>query len=287
MSVFNLSRHQRAAIVDVAAQMRVGHPQIEAGDCYLLDLFERMRAAKRQPLRILVVGAGTGFFVARLKQRMLDVRLWVHEDYPAASALLHERLADFDDIEIQTESLMVAPHSVDVVLSWGSHHHLPHSLLQDIRQALASDGVFVLGDEFCPEYCGGDLAVRVRDAQTIAVCDGYLLTSWDEVQAYGTDGALPAAAIEMERCRQHALWAWYRFVIDYAMERGCLAVVDDELRATRHDLRTEEGDEHKMSPLIVERELGLAGFEMQSRHSVAAQTGDSLHSFFIYEYVIR
>ncbi len=87
----------------------------------------------------------------------------------------------------------------------------------------------------------------------------------------------------MEQGRQRALWHWYRHVVDETLEKGCLGAALSELRAARDDLDTTCGDEHKLSPRIVERQLALAGYTQRSRHVVAPDAPPELQSFVIYE----
>ncbi len=103
---------------------------------------------------------------------------------------------------------------------------------------------------------------------------------WD---AYEAEGAVPAAAQEMERQRKQALWRWYRFVVDQAMAGAHYEVAVAELGSTRDDLITGSEAEHKMSPAIVERELALAGFVQRSRQAIGPRDDPTLQSFHVYE----
>ena len=46
-----------------------------------------------------------------------------------------------------------------------SHHHLPNTYLEHIRGVLGPDGVLIIGDEFCPEYCTPADAKRLAKAE--------------------------------------------------------------------------------------------------------------------------
>ena len=87
----------------------------------------------------------------------------------------------------------------------------------------------------------------------------------------------------MERRRQSALWIWYKHVIDYAMSLQNMTVVLAELEIARDDLTTDFASEHKVSPLILERDLELRGFHCLSKQAFGS---DDIHlqSFFIYEF---
>jgi hypothetical protein len=128
------------------------------------------------------------------------------------------------------------------------------------------------------------MAERVRTAAAIHIANGYVLTSDAELAAYTEAGALPPLAVEMERVRQQALWRWYRHVVDVMMDRECLNAALYELRTTRDDLDTAFGSEHKLSPVIAERELALLGFELVSRHTPVDDHAPARDSFFVYVY---
>jgi hypothetical protein len=124
----------------------------------------------------------------------------------------------------------------------------------------------------------------VRLASAIHIANGYVLTSDDELAVFRKTGALPVIAVEMERARQHVLWKWYRHVVDVMMDRECLNAALYELRTTRDDLDTAFGSEHKLSPVIGERELALLGFELVSRHIPVSEPAPARESFFVYVY---
>nr|VFJ73127.1 MAG: Methyltransferase domain-containing protein [Candidatus Kentron sp. FW] len=270
---------------DVSALMRVGHVQIEEGDRIILDIVGRFAADLGRPPRILDVACGTGFFASRLLRAIPDVELMVQEDWPAAIEGLKRRFAGMP-ARISTEPLSEWNEPVDIVLSWGTHHHQPRAYLDHVKRFLAPGGLLVLGDEFCPEYCFGKHAQRIRDASRIYIANGYILIDDEEIAAYEKDGTIPDIAREIEKLRLQMLWRWYRYVVDWAMERDCLDVAVFELRAARDDLKTEDANEFKLSPLTVEKELELKGFEMRARHAAAPDEPVEKQSFFIYEYTL-
>lgn len=106
------------------------------------------------------------------------------------------------------------------------------------------------------------------------------------MQAYEKEGRLPQSALELERRRQRALWTWYKYVIDYAIARGNMVVALAELQIACDDLTTGFGGEHKLSPLIVERDLELRGFRKLSKQALGANKAE-LQSFFVYEFVLE
>ena len=150
-----------------------------------------------------------------------------------------------------------------------------------------ADRDLIVGDEFCPDYLTPEMAERIADAEVIRLAGGFVLTTNAEVEAFERDRSIPDAAHEMERLRRRALWKWYRYAVDIAMERESMEVVDFELRAVRDDLDTACGDEHKLSPAIVARELELAGFRLTAEHVVDPEVEPGLQSFVIQVYGLR
>nr|VFK67673.1 MAG: Methyltransferase domain-containing protein [Candidatus Kentron sp. UNK]VFK72917.1 MAG: Methyltransferase domain-containing protein [Candidatus Kentron sp. UNK] len=268
---------------DVSALMRVGHPQVEEGDLIIIELVKRFVAEFGRRPRILDIGCGTGFFASRLLKAIPEMDLIVQENWAAAIDGLERRFAD-TPARIFTGAASDWDEPVDMVISWGTHHHQPRTYLDHIRRFLDPKGLLILGDEFCPEYCFGEHAERIRNASRIYIANGYLLTSDDEIAAYEKDGTLPDIAREIEKLRLRMLWRWYRYVVDYAMERDCLEVAVFELRAARDDLKTDSADEFKLSPLAVEKEVESKGFKKRARHPTAPNEPLEKQSFFIYEY---
>lgn len=277
--------------VDVAAEMRRGHVGIDDTDRTLLGIFRDYlaRRANDAPLRIFDICSGSGFFIRRLLRELPEAgahELWGHEDDPDVLPLLQARLGD-SPIRIHTGSFCDWQQPIDVLLSWGSFHHMPRAYLAHARTLLRPGGIVVLADEFCPEYLTPAMSDRVRSAAAIHIANGYVLTSDTELAAYTQGGMLPAIAVEMERTRQQALWRWYRHVVDVMMERECLNAALYELRTTRDDLDTAFGSEHKLSPAIGERELALLGFELVSRHVPVREAAPARDSFLVYVYRAR
>jgi len=277
--------------IDVALEMRRGHVGIEDTDRTLLGLFRDhlTRRASDAPLRIFDLCSGSGFFIRRLSRELPEAashELHAHEDEPGVLPLLQARLHG-SGIQVHAGSFCDWHEPIDVLLSWGSFHHMPRSYLSHARGLLRPGGLVILADEFCPEYLTPAMAERVRAATAIHFANGYVLTSDAELAAYTETGALPALAVEMERARQQVLWKWYRHVVDVMMERACLHAALYELRTTRDDLDTAFGSEHKLSPVVAERELALLGFELVARHVPVAEAAPARDSFFVYVYRVR
>jgi hypothetical protein len=146
------------------------------------------------------------------------------------------------------------------------------------------ESVYVLADELCPEYCEHAAAERLERAEVIHIVGGYVLTSRVDVEAFRNTGTIPDYAIEMERLRQRALWRWYRFVVDVAVDRGYFDVAVSELQSAHDDLITGSDAEHKFSPRIVEREFALAGFRSLSKRLIGPADLPEHQSMFVYEY---
>lgn len=288
MSVFQ-PKHAgtpQGSSVDVAAEMRRGHVGIEDTDRTLLGLFREhlARRATDAPLRIFDICSGSGFFIRRLSRELPEAgrhELIAHEDDEDVLPLLQARLQG-SSIRIHTGSFCDWHEPIDVLLSWGSFHHMPREYLAHARTLLRPGGLVILADEFCPEYLTPPMADRVRSAAMIHIANGYVLTSDAELAAYTETGAIPAIAVEMERARQQVLWRWYRHVVDVMMARECLNAALYELRTTRDDLDTAFGSEHKLSPVVGERELALLGFELVSRHVPVSEAAPARDSFFVY-----
>nr|VFJ62534.1 MAG: Methyltransferase domain-containing protein [Candidatus Kentron sp. DK] len=268
---------------DVSALMRVGHVQVEEGDQIILDIVGRFAADLGRRPRILDVACGTGFFASRLLRAIPDVDLMVQEDWPAATEGLKRRFAG-TPAKVFTGPLSNWNEPVDMVISWGTHHHQPRTYLDHVKRFLTPDGLLVLGDEFCPEYCFGKHAERIRNASKIYIAGGYILIDDEEIAAYEKEGSIPEIAREIEKLRLQMLWRWYRYVVDCAMERDCLDVAVFELRAARDDLKTDSADEFKLSPLTVEKEVELKGFKKRACHATAPDEPTERQSFFVYEY---
>ncbi|WP_166482734.1 class I SAM-dependent methyltransferase [Scytonema sp. UIC 10036] len=286
MSVFvseNLPDEVKSEEIDVAAQMRKGHPQIPEGDAYIIRLIKQYSQKMGRPIRVFDVGCGTGYFASKLAKRLPEIELIANEDEPQIAAKLERRLATDANARVFSGSFEEWNETVDIVLSWGAHHHLPKNYLSHAKQILHQDGIIIVGDEFCPEYCENHHEKRIANAELLYIANGYVLTTAEEVENYQQTGHIPEAALDLERRRQQALWTWYKYVVDFAMDRNCVGVAIDELRATHDDLITGLGIEHKMSPLIVEQEFRLGNFRQISKKVFGPSYAPEYQSFVIYE----
>ncbi len=269
--------------VDVGAIMRDGHPDIAEGDELIVSLVGDHARRKGRPLRIMDVGSGSGVLSELIARRLPGHQVIANDVEPALIALAERRLLGYPDTEVFGRRFQEWGSPLDVIISWGSHHHLPNTYLAQSRRLLGRDGVLIIGDEFSPEYCTPEASARISAASVIYVADGFVLTNAAEVSAYERDHQVPAWAQALERRRRDTLWTWYKYVIDYATQRDCWLVALAELQIARDDLTTGFAGEHKLSPLIVERDLELSGFRQLSRH-VIGDNPPHLQSFVVYVY---
>jgi hypothetical protein len=267
----------------ITDHMRQGHP-------YLSDsvevLFERIQAHVRRFDRAPVVfeiGCASGMLTERVARSFPDVELIAQEELPSFVAHARRRLAGLP-VQLFTAPLGTFDRRVDIFYSAGTHHHMPEGYLADARRLLDRDGVYIVDDEFCPEYCLGDHADRIARAELFHLARGFLLTHQGEVAAFTRDGTIPTHAIELERLRKLALWRWYRFVVDHAVEQDSIEVASAELRSAADDLITGSEAEHKFSPAVVERQFELAGFRRLSKSMIGPADQPALQSFFVYEF---
>lgn len=269
--------------LDYVEQARVGHPQLAEEDAYIIELIKRRAEELQRPIRVFNLHGRTGVFAGKLFAALPEIELVVQERHATAVKQLNSRFAD-TSVKVFAKAFEEWNEPIDLLISKCIHHHLPRTYLDHVKKLLGIEGILVLSDEFCPEYCVEQYAERILNANQLYLAGGYILTTDEEIAAYEKTGELPAIAKEMELLRQHALWTWYKYVVDYAMERNCLNVAVEELRAAGEDLQTKNSFEHKLSPMIVERELELQGFVQHSKHCVAPDEPIKYQSFFVYEY---
>lgn len=269
--------------VDVGAIMRDGHPDIAEGDQLIGDLIDRRRKDTGRPLTIMDVGSGSGVLSEQLAERFPDCRVIANDNAPSNADKARARLAALPNAEVFDRSFEEWVEPLDVVISWGTHHHMPHTYLDQVRSLLQPGGVLIIGDEFCPEYCTAEDAERILSAEVLQVVDGYVMTNNDDITALRETHQLPQWSRDLEERRQRALWTWYKFVIDYALDRDCWLVALAELQITKDDMTTSFEEEHKLSPLLVERELRIAGYAQDAKHVIGDRPTE-LQSFYVYEY---
>jgi len=235
--------------------------------------------------KVLELGSHAGFITEALLQRWPDLTIVVAEEDENLSELARQRLSG-RAVGFHSGPLETLRGSFNLVVSVARHHHLPHGYLHAVRELVATDGVYILADELCPEYCPPSLRAQINQAEALHIVGGYVFTSLHDKVAFERTGAVPEYAAELEQARQLALWHWYRFVADVAVERGYYDVASTELRSASDDLVTGSTAEHKFSPLIVEREFALAGFRQLSKRMVGPSNAPLRQSMFVYEYAL-
>lgn len=267
--------------VDVGALMRIGHPDIAEGDEHIVATVRKLHADLGRPLRILDVGSGSGDLSLLLAQALPDCEVIANDIAANPVAQAKEKLASFPRASVFDKPFEEWQEQIDVVISWGSHHHLAHDYLHHVRHVLSANGILIVGDEFCPEYLTPADQARLAAATEITIVDGYIFDSAKDVEIYKTTGTLPEWNLRLEQARRETLWTWYKFVGDYAVQHDAWPVLIAELGIARDDLITDFDDEHKTSPYLLERELVLNNFTVAER-IVIGDREPALQSFVIY-----
>jgi cyclopropane fatty-acyl-phospholipid synthase-like methyltransferase len=267
--------------VDVGAIMRDGHPDISEGDERIVAEVRKLHADRGGRLRIIDVGSGSGDLSLMLAQALPDCEVIANDTAPNPVAQAADKLAPFPHASVFDKPFEQWQEPVDVVISWGSHHHLAHDYLDHVRRVLTSGGLFIVGDEFCPEYFAPADKQRLAKATQITLVDGYIFDSAEDVATYKETGQISEWSLRMEQARRETLWTWYKFVGDYAIEKDAWPVLIAELGIARDDLITDFDEEHKTSPYLLERELELNGFTV-AQHIVIGDREPALQSFVIY-----
>ncbi len=268
--------------LDVGRIMRQGHPDIAEGDEYIASLVVDLRERLGRELRIVDVGSGSGDLSLLLAQRLPDCEVIANEIAPNPVAQARGKLAAYPRASVDDRPFEKWDGgTVDVVISWGTHHHLAHDYLDLVRRILAPDGVLIVGDEFCPEYLTPDDQARLASASAISIVDGYIFDDPGDIEEYRRTGTPPAWSERLEQARRKTLWTWYKFVCDYAVAHDAWPVVIAELAIARDDLVTEFDGEHKTSPYLLRRELELNGFAIVDDKLIGNRR-PALRSFSIY-----
>ncbi|HWB78821.1 MAG TPA: class I SAM-dependent methyltransferase [Nannocystaceae bacterium] len=274
-----------ASARDINILMREGHVHIADVERLCIELVEHHARRIGRPARLLEIGCASGIMAETVAARVPELAVIAHEDYPPFAELARTRL-QHTRVQLVTGPLEELTEPVDILLSAGAHHHLPAGYLAHARKLLGDDGVFVLADEFCPEYCNREQREHVASAAVVHVVNGYVLTSDAERDMLVEHGMLPPRAIDMEARRRRALWHWYRYVVDEAMRGDHIEVAVAELTSARDDLVTGCEAEHKLAPSILERQLQLAGFRVTAKHVFGPTDDPSLQSIIAYEAVL-
>jgi len=281
------------AVSESRRQVNEYYRQVIDGHVYMRDtidallemLGDRIRKIDRPP-RILELGCHAGVTTEWILERWPDAEIVVQDERDDLVDMARERVGEgraaFHAGPVETIS-----RPVDIVVSFARHHHLPDGYLAGVRGVLSPGGVYLLAEELCPEYCTGEHAARVAEAEALHIVGGYVFTSRAEVESYRAGGKPPDHVRDMENLRRRALWRWYRFVVDHAVERGVYDIAVAELQSTHDDLITGSEAEHKFSPLIVERQFALAGFRLSSRRRIGPLDEPERQSMIVYEYALQ
>jgi cyclopropane fatty-acyl-phospholipid synthase-like methyltransferase len=267
--------------IDVGAIMRTGHPDITEGDERIVAAVRKLHADGGSRLRVLDVGSGSGDLSLLLARALPDCEVIANDTAPNPVAQATDKLAPFPHSSVFDKPFEEWQEQVDVVISWGSHHHLAHDYLHHVRQILSSGGIFIVGDEFCPEYLTSADKERLAAATQITLVDGYVFDNAEDVSTYNATGRLTEWNLRLEQARREALWTWYKFVGDYAIAHDAWPVLIAELGIARDDFITDFDEEHKTSPYLLERELELNGFSIAER-IVIGDREPAFQSFVIY-----
>lgn len=277
----DVSVYERKAFseVDIGLRMRSGHVDIQEGDDLVVDMVRRLvEDLAGDQATIVDIGSGSGVLSERLATVLPNHRVVANDNASGNSTRAAARLESHPNGSVFDQSFEDWQEPADVFVSWGSHHHLPHSYLRQVASLLKPGGRLIIGDEFCPEYLAeSDLA-----AGRAWLLDGYLFTNDEEERDYRSTGVLPATVERRETARREALWSWYRFVIDQAVARGDWMVALLELQIARDDLMTDFEEEHKTSPLLLETELKDSGFRIVDKVIIGNRSPE-LCSFVVYE----
>ncbi len=278
-----METHEDRQVEAYYQRVMEGHVYIQDTIDLWLHVVDQQVRRRTRPLRLLELGSHAGIITRALLQQTPDLDIIVCDEDPTLVRIARRRVQN-ERVQYHVGAIEDLAETVDLVVSVARHHHLPHDYLGAVRRLLRPDGVYVLADELCPEYCHGAQAERIARAELIHMAGGYVLTTHDEVRAFQVDGVVPTHALELERLRQRALWRWYRFVVDDAIDRGYFDVAASELESTHDDLITGSQAEHKYSPLVVERQLALSGFRQLSKKLVGPANDPERQSMFVFEY---
>lgn len=267
--------------LDIGDIMRAGHPDIDEGDRHIVKTIRNLRQTLGRPLRIIDVGSGSGGLTLLLARELPDSHVIANEIAPGPIAQARAKLAPFAKASVFERPFEEFAETVDVVVSWGSHHHLSHDYLGHVRQVLSKDGIFLVGDELCPEYFTQYDRDRVDASEKLVIEAGYLFDNDRDLQLYRSTGVVPEWSRRLEEGRRRALWAWYKFVGDYAITKNAWNVLISELQIAQDDLITDFSGEHKTSSHLLQRELKLAGFDVSER-VVIGDREPALQSFVVF-----
>ena len=267
--------------VDIGQIMRIGHPDIKEGDEHIINCVLELRKKNNRPLRILEIGSGSAHLCKLLAEQLTDCEIIANEIAEVPAQQAREKLAQFPLASVFEQPFEQWDKPVDVVISWGSHHHFNHDYLLHIQQLIPDDGLFLVGDELCPEYLSESDMTRFDEAEILIIEGGYIFDNHHDLQKYKETGLVPEWNMELEEKRRRALWKWYKFVGDFAIIHDSWNVLISELRIARDDLITEFSEEHKTSAYLLQRELKMNGFSIE-REAIISDREPELLSTIIY-----
>jgi cyclopropane fatty-acyl-phospholipid synthase-like methyltransferase len=267
--------------LDIGAVMRAGHPDVAEGDARIVEVVARFAREQGRSLRILDVGSGSGELTLALARQLPDCTVIANEVAANPAGQAEVKLGPLPNAVVSRVPFEAWDDPVDVVVSWGSHHHLAHDYLARVQALLPADGLLIVGDEFCPEYLSPEDRERLSGAPFLEVLGGYLFDDPADAAAFRCDGVVCARSRRWEQDRRKALWRWYKFVGDYAVARDAWDVVLAELVIARDDLITGFAGEHKTSPHLLACELSRAGFTVEERLEIGQRRRELL-SFVVF-----
>lgn len=260
-----------------------GHVYIRETLELLFETVAKWLERAGQKPQLLELGSHGGFVTEALLQRWPDLDIVVSDENAELVDIARARVKP-RNVRFDCRPLEALNGAFDLVVSVARHHHLPHGYLGALHRVMKQDGIYVLADELCPEYCGEADSERIRRAQTLQMAGGYVFTSQGDSDAFVNGGIVPPYALRLEDLRRRALWSWYRFVVDAAVARGYFDIAAGELQSARDDLVTGSEAEHKFSPTIVEREFELARFRRLSRQLIGPPDDPTRQGMFVYEF---
>ena len=122
--------------VDVGAMMRTGHPDIAEGDERIVAAVRLAARQSRPPVTHPRRRIGFGDLSLLLARALPDCEVVANDIAPNPVAQATEKLAPFPVVGLD-KPFEEWQEQVDVVISWGSHHHLAHDYLHHVRQILS------------------------------------------------------------------------------------------------------------------------------------------------------
>jgi SAM-dependent methyltransferase len=120
-----------------------------------------------RPYRVLEIGAGTGIFTKRLLAQIPNLEVVAVElDWVCFHKLKHS-LQNYPSVKVVNDDSCIYEDTVSkfdcVVSSFADHHIKPtdkEQYFRNIKQNLAANGIFVVGDEFLPPHDTNDYYAR-------------------------------------------------------------------------------------------------------------------------------